>query len=104
MGGPLPFGGGGAPVEGGAEPGDPELGEETLMSPLTKCPLGTLTPLLSEDVDEDTAVVVDGVGPSEVVVDDGGAAAEAEAMERFFTPSLNAAFFSHDAHYCLLFT
>ena len=83
MGGPLPFGGGCAPVEGGAEPGDPELGEEALMSPLTKCPLGTLTPLLSEDVDEDTAVVVDGVGPSEVVVDDGGAAAEAEAMERF---------------------
>ena len=83
MGGPLPFGGGGAPVEGGAEPGDPELGEEALMSPLTKCPLGTLTPLLSEDVDEDTAVVVDGVGSSEVVVDDGGAAVEAEAMERF---------------------
>ena len=70
-------------MEGGAEPGDPELGEEALMSPLTKCPLGTLTPLLSEDVDEDTAVVVDGVGPSEVVVDDGGAEAEAEAMERF---------------------
>ena len=83
MGGPLPFGGGGAPVEGGAEPGDPELGEEALMSPLTKCPLGTLTPLLSEDVDEDTAVVVGlGVGPSEVV-DDGGTTAEAEAMERF---------------------
>ena len=83
-GGPLPFEGGGcgAPVAVGAE-GDPELGEEALMSPLTKCPLGTLTPLLSEDVDEDTAVVVDGVGPSEVVVDDGGAAVEAEAMERF---------------------
>ena len=82
MGGPLPFGGGGgAPVAPGAE-GDPELGE-ALMSPLTKCPLGTLTPLLSEDVDEDTAVVVGlGVGPSEVV-DDGGTAAEAEAMERF---------------------
>ena len=82
MGGPLPFGGGGgAPVFGCAE-GDPEFGE-ALMSPLTKCPLGTLTPLLSEDVDEDTAVVVGGgVGPSEVV-DDGGAVAEAEAMERF---------------------
>ena len=82
MGGPLPFGGGGGPGTVAGAKGDPELGE-ALMSPLTKCPLGTLTPLLPEDVDEDTAVVVGfGVGPSEVV-DDGGTAAEAEAMERF---------------------
>lgn len=57
------------------------------MSPLTKCPLGTaLTPLLSAGVAEaeDAEVVVWGgeVRPSEVE-DAGGAAAEAEAMERF---------------------
>ena len=66
----------------GAE-GDPELGEEALMSPLTKCPLGTLTPLLSEGADEDTAAEVWGGGRPSEVVDDGGTAAEAEAMERF---------------------
>ena len=74
-------GGPGAPVAG-AE-GDPEFGEEALMSPLTKCPLGTLTPLLSEGADEDTAAEVWGGGRPSEVVDDGGTAAEAEAMERF---------------------
>ena len=67
----------------GAE-GDPEFGEEALMSPLTKCPLGTLTPLLSEGADEaDTGAEAWGGGRPSEVVDDGGTAAEAEAMERF---------------------